>query len=324
MTLTDLSKKKLLDRYNRIVHANTDNRYLLITQLWNFLHSNESFKIISNELELKGRVPISMAESFSWDIIKFKKTNPLPVKEDDRILVSYFVLKELVGPNIDINEIYQVGRRYSTNKYDDITSYFSTFDDLFLQPLIYYYLDEITTDISIISLLIDYKKKVEWFRKQQLAELYASNTLNGEGNLTMNLYEFLFDNGVDITVEPRSPSGEVDFIVNQKNSKEKLIADGKIFDHPNRGKSYIIKGIGQILTYLKEYNETYGYLVIYKVCEENIEFNFNSKQSLIPYLLKDNKLIHFIVIDIHQNNTSASKRGIPKSITITDEDVNKI
>ena len=60
-----------------------------------------------------------------------------------------------------------------------------------------------------------------------------------------------------------------------------------------------------------------AYLVIYKMCQEGLNFLVPSTRSSFPSLTVNNKTIFFVVVDIWDYGTSASKRGPMKSFDIT-------
>ncbi len=166
-----------------------------------------------------------------------------------------------------------------------------------------------------------YKHKSEWFRKDELYNLWTENTQKGEKLLALNFYEYLHDNGIEFYIEPSSTSGEAD-LVSAQSTGDRLIADAKIFNpEKNKGKSYIIDGFRQIYDYTLDFNQPSGYLVIFKTSEEELKFTFANYSQQTPFVQHNSKTIFFIVIDIHQYSESASKRGKLKSVEITENEL---
>ncbi len=172
-------------------------------------------------------------------------------------------------------------------------------------------------------MLTRYKHKCEWFQRRTLFDLWNDNSSKGEKNLALHLYEYLHDQGLDFMIEPSSISGEVDLIVDQRG-EERLVADAKIFNGSDRGKSYISKGFRQVYQYLLDYNQSIGYLIIYKVCEQDLYISLPYKSQLLPFSIYNCKAIFFLVIDLFPYDSSASKRGALKSIEITEDDLIKV
>lgn len=314
--------KKIEDMYKRFLHVNFEYKYLHLKHLWEFINHSEYFSPIVAIMQIKGKTKSLDKELFSGLIVDENKAIPLPEREEDRMILSCKIIERVLSPNHDINILYQIGRNYSTDKQRGEQYYFNLFNALFLEPLIQNLIYEIGEKNAILAVLKKYKYKSEWFKRQYLWDLSKYDTKKTEHNLTLDFYEYLFDSGVDIFIEPWSPSGEVDLIALQKKSKEKIIAEGKIFDGNRRGKSHIRKAIGQIISYLKENNEWLGFLVIYQICEKNIVFNFKNEASIFPYLNRENKTVIFIVINVYNYPETASKRGVSKTVEINEDDIN--
>ena len=241
--------------------------------------------------------------------------------ELENAAISYFVVRKCVECDKPMPEV-EVGFTYSNGvKYDDSLAYFRS---LFLEPL-YEYLDEQLDDQrAALALLRRYKHKCEWFQRNYLYDLWDKDTTKGEKHLALHLYEYLYDQGLDFVIEPWSISGEVDLIAAQK-SDEPLIADAKIFNpEKGKGKEYIAKGVNQIYRYTMDYNKPFGYLIIYKTCEEDLRFALSNQEQSTPFVIHNNKTIFLVTIDIFPYETSASKRGPLKSVEITEQDLIRI
>ena len=193
--------------------------------------------------------------------------------------------------------------------------------EVFLEPF-YEYIDEHLDDQqAILYFLRRYKHRCEWFHADRLRQAVRDDTQRGEKTLALDLYEYLHDQGIDFHIEPHSTSGIPDFVADQVG-KERVIADTKLFwPESSKGKSYIISGFNQAYIYACDYNEPCAYLVIYKMCHEGLNFLVPSTQSSFPSLTVNNKTIFFVVVDIFEYETSASKRGPMKSVDITEKEL---
>ena len=162
----------------------------------------------------------------------------------------------------------------------------------------------------ILALLRRYKHKCEWFQREHLFDLWESNTQKGEKNLSMHLYEWLYDQGLDFVIEPSSASGEADLIAAQQ-SKNPLVADVKIFNpDKGRGIQYIAQGFNQIYLYTQDYNEAFGYLIIFNTSGKDLKFAVANQTQGIPSVTHNNKTLFILTIDIFPHEASASKRGL--------------
>lgn len=240
--------------------------------------------------------------------------------ELENVVACFLVLKRCAESNNNKAEI-NVAHSYShESKLNEILE---TFKDIFVEPF-YDYLDEHLDDSSfILSLLVKYKHKCEWFQRDALLAIWESDTTRGEKNLAMHLYEYLYDQGINFSIEPSSVSGEADAVASQR-SDDPLIADVKIFN-PEKGKSidYMAKGFRQIYNYTLDYNEPIGYLVIFKTSEEEIKFSLPNSSRSTPFIEHNNKTIYFLVVDIHPYEKTASKRGKLKFLEFTEADLGK-
>jgi hypothetical protein len=202
-----------------------------------------------------------------------------------------------------------------SNNHDEAVA---VFINEFVNPLFQYIEERLQDSANILSILIRYKRRCEWFYREQL---YKMCKAGGEKLLVKNLYEYLFDQGVEFNIEPWSVSGEADIVASQSGD-EKFIADAKIFNpEESKGKTYLACGFNQVYTYTNDYNQPFGYIVIYKTCDEDLDLQLSGQTLTVPFVEYNNKLIHLITIDIFPHTTSASKRGKLKKTRITKDDL---
>ncbi len=233
--------------------------------------------------------------------------------EYENAAACYFMLQKLVtlGDQEIINHPLTI--------YADINQFKLTF-----LTTLHEFIDEQLSDKRVtLALLNRYKHKCEWFQRKNLFDLWISNSKTGEKLLASHLYEFLYEQGLDFTIEPYSISGEVDLIFDQIGD-ERLIADAKIFDGDSRGKRYISKGFRQVYQYLLDYNQPSGYLIIYNVCEKDLRFSLPYQLQFTPFTVHNHKTIFFVVVDLFSHNLSASKRGNLTSVEISEDDLIQI
>ncbi|RCV64829.1 hypothetical protein C5S53_06820 [Methanophagales archaeon] len=86
-----------------------------------------------------------------------------------------------------------------------------------------------------------------------------------------------------------------------QKSDEPLIADVKIFN-PEKGKGtdYIAKGFNQIYLYTLDYNEPFGYLIIYNTSGQDLRFALANQEQTTPFVVHNNKTIFVVTIDIFE------------------------
>jgi hypothetical protein len=210
-----------------------------------------------------------------------------------------------------------VGLKYGKGKFEDCIEFFK---DYFVEPL-YDYLDEQIDDQGmILSILTNFKHKCEWFMRNKLLSLWESDTQRGEKALSLILYEYLHDQGIQFSIEPSSASGEPDLVSSQVG-EERLIADAKIFNpDKGKGKPYIVKAFNQIYTYTLDYNEPAGYLVIFNTSGIDLKLALKEKAQSAPFIIHNNKTIYFIVVDISKYEKPASQRGQLSAVEIAENE----
>lgn len=284
-----------------------------LIQFYNFLREQSIFVGIIDDLLLR----IPKAEELANKIFKEKESLTFD-SELKSVATSYFVIKKCIDTN-NSDTIMNIGLGYNKRGLTDSIEFFHSF----FVEIFYEYIDEnLDEERFLLYLLKRYKQRCEWFNRKQLFDLYRNDSQRGEKVLSMNLYKYLYDQGIGFFIEPTSVSGEADLVSSQAG-EEPLIADAKIFDSEGRNKSYIIKGFHQIYQYTLDYNEPFGYLIIYKVCQNDLNFALGNQEQSISFLTHNNKTIFFIVIDIFPHDKSASEKGKLRTYTISEDDLVK-
>lgn len=304
------ARYKLQKRYRRLCSASERNAlYFALRQTWQFLRSSALFSGILEDMAARHPEGEESGQ-------KTIDGNPQAGEnEAEHNCICYWVLKKTVeaaDSNISMNIGLRLGAR-------DADVALDRFRDMYVDPF-FDCLDESLDDQrSVVALLKKFKQRTEWFRRSEAAETYSKDTARGEDSLARALYEYLHDQGVEFSIEERSGSGRPD-LVSSQSGPDRLIADAKIFD-PDRGKdlSYLRKGFNQIYQYTNDYNETFGYLVIFKACEADLSVATDNQESSVPLVCHNNKTIFILVIDIFPHIKSASKRGKLKSYALVQD-----
>jgi len=303
-------KNKLKSRITNLIYLDVrlrKNYHSYLKQFYHFLEGQPFLSCILVELErgypeaeklAKAIIPGSIAE--------------IPEIETEHAAVCYQLLKICCNSDVPIHSLMKSISSSGKEAFARI----DYFNQLFLLPLYRYIVEEIDDEIVILSLLKSYKHKCEWFNRDRLFDLWESDKQRGEKNLALNLYEFLFDRGLDFSIEPNAIIGKPD-LVSAQNSTEPFIADAKIFD---KGKSYILKGFNQVYLYTLQYTQAFGYLIIFKVCQNDLKLGLSGQTYSFPYINHNNKTIFLVVIDISEIITTASKRGKIKSYVIEEKE----
>jgi hypothetical protein len=196
-----------------------------------------------------------------------------------------------------------------------------TFRQLYLEPF-YEYLDEHLDDRNFILYCLErYKRTCEWFERGRLFQMWNAETQRGEKLLALDLYKYLFEQGVEFHIEPWSVSGEADMVATQA-SDNPLIADVKVFNPTkSKGKAYVIRALQQVHTYTCDYNQPLGYVVIFNTSASQLRFALTNPAQPVPRVLFNSKTVFFIVIDIFPRSEPASQRKILDVVEITEDEL---
>ena len=238
--------------------------------------------------------------------------------EEESAAIGYVLLKRFCH---DPESASLVNIAYRWNMGTDFEKAFEFARASFLEPF-YEYLDEhIDDQQAILYVLKKYKQRCEWFRSENLRSQIEANTQQGEKQAAIDLYEFLHEQGIGFYIEPKSASGIADLIAEQSGT-ERVVAEAKLFwPEKGKGKPYILSAFHQAYTYARDFNESCAYLVIYRLCHEDLNFLVESNPSLFPCVTVNNKTIFFIMIDLCDHGASASKRGVLKSFDVTADEL---
>ena len=304
---------KLQKRVRRINSCEYQVFHYVLKQFWGFLQDQPILVGIMDSLAVNAHlVESDVNEIFDSEAPKAFES------EFENAVASFLVIKRCVESERELVE-YEIAMNYSDESSGN--EILESFKDIFVEPF-YDYMDEHIDDSSLIlSLLVKYKHKCEWFRREGLLKMWESDTKRGEKRLAMHLYEYLYDQGINFSIEPVSASGEADAVSSQQG-EEPLIVDVKIFNpDKSKGKNYIAKGFRQVYDYTLDYNEPIGYLVIFKTCEQDIKFTLPDSTHSTPFVKHNNKTIFFLVVDVYAYEASASKRGKLKFVEFTESDL---
>lgn len=294
---------QLQRRYRRLNSCSPDFMHSSLIHFWKYLHAQPLTEGILLRLdnETAKYEDEIRAMSEEYQIADFDN-------EKDSLGFVYRTIEYCVNQPLGKSPEQWIGRIVSSDSSNDMLN---GFREVFLEPL-YEYLDEsLDQQAAVLSLLVKYKRKVEWFERESLS-VKASG---GERSLAKHLYAYLFDQGLDFQIEPQSISGEADLIASE------LILDAKVFDGDRRGVTYLSSGVHQVHTYARDFNQEVGYLVVFKTCPHTIDFEFAKSGQFAPHVVVGGKTIYILVIDIHLYEVSASKRGPLKTYSVTLESI---
>ena len=310
---------KLQKRFRKLHSTGYQSFHWALKRTWSFLHDNLLFEGILEHLSAACATAASDADTILSGSLLHGEN------EIEEAAIAYNIVKRCVQ-NEKADSEYMLAHTLfrGTKKHDDALANFYEF---FLEPL-YEYIDEQLDDQkAILSLLRKYKQKCEWFQREYLLKRYGTESQHrrGEKTLALHLYEFLHAQGMEFSIEPSSVSGEADLIASQ-NSEDPVVADVKVFDpDSSKGLSYLVAGFNQVYQYTLDYNEPFGYMIIFKTCEAGLAISLESTgEKTVPFFVHNNKTIFFIVVDLFAHERPASQRGKLKTHTLESDMLMKV
>jgi hypothetical protein len=184
---------------------------------------------------------------------------------------------------------------------------------------LYEWIDEkIDSRNAVLGLLVKYKQRSEWFGRERLRLLADGG---GERALAVDLQQYIFDQGVEFTIEPTSSSGEPDLVLRDTDDSH-VILDAKYIPvgaPPSEFKRKLSHGFHQVARYCHDFNEPVGYLVVF-LADSKAPTLPLSVQDGFSFLEVNGKLVYYVPVAIAEA-PSASKAGRAEEVAITMSDL---
>jgi len=188
---------------------------------------------------------------------------------------------------------------------------------------LYEFLDEqLDTRNMASGLLAKYKQRSEWFRRQRLRQVVEGHEgRDGERALAIDLQEYLFDQGAEFVIEASTASGQADLVL-RDSVGEHLVLDAK-YVKPGAKRSKIkrtyAEGFHQVVRYCDDYDEPFGFLVVFLNHEARIQLPLATTDGL-RYLPIGGKIVYCVEIRIG-DSPSASKAGTAEEIILEESEL---
>jgi len=190
---------------------------------------------------------------------------------------------------------------------------YSQFTKMFVVPLYHYLVDQLEASSMMLYILLRYKRWAEWFEAEKLRWIYSND---GEGGLDRDLRRFLFESGIDYPYsQPQSPGGRADIVAGLETD-DPLVLEVKIWDS-NKGykKDRCCDGLRQVMDYADRYGKDRGYVVVFNLDPEPVEFvGPIDTDEWPPRLEHGGKTYYFIAVDIAEQMEPVSQRDKGKPV----------
>lgn len=296
-------RAKLQDRKNRLYKVDASQYGTELRFFLQFLDSNPYLKALLRTLESDTTLDFS-----AWSETHANRHQvKFPDSEAHRATICYEILK-LCANDPGEREAYTWGMLFSFES--NIGRILNDLTDAVASPLVNFLHDRIEDVSSVLYLIERFKVRAEWFRRNELFQLYQEDTSVGEAALDQKLREALFEGGIDYPFsQPLSPSGEAD-VVALIGSGDPLVLEVKVFDpERGKGKSNIRQGLHQAIRYADDYNQPVGYVVVFNCSDGQLAFQGGpDEDSAVPARVSQAGKTFFVIsVDIRPDRPSASK-----------------
>jgi hypothetical protein len=285
----------------------------LITPIMEIINSNQE------ALGAKASTLVTNIGSSSWADLGFANSAPL------RAVVGYQLCECLLSERHPFKcgkNIVQIGNYYGSyqGKSGQLhpSDAISVFSEVFLDPLVSYLHNAVELRHRILMLLSRYKQRGEWFSDNTKVNAILKNkTGNIENALKMDFLLYLFDNGIDFSIESESPpgGGEVDVLVVLPELGP-LPIEVKVFDGAKRNASYVSGGLAQSCEYARKFNSSEAYYIVYNVAENKIPLipGISSGPNVVSTQLMS-ITIHSIIVNLCMTIPASRAKSL-KSVNV--------
>lgn len=281
-----------------------------LVQFWNFVQAQPHFQGVLAKLDAEAQTYTEELDG----LVKNSQGIPVFETEADARGFTFRLVQHCAKQPVGGHGMPEVGIGRAVSRASKHGEALDSFREAYLEPF-YELLDEsLDNQAAVLSLLLKYKRRVEWFERESVSTLASS----GERALAKHLYGYLFDQGLSFHIEPQSASGEADLVA------QELVLDAKVFDAGRRGTAYIRSGVHQLLTYARDFHQPVGYLVIYRTCPEDLQFSFERSDALVPFIQLAGRTLYLLVVDICEHEASASKRGTLRTCEIQESELREL
>ena len=308
---------QLQERRNRLFRCGSRTYGAELAYLLQFLQDNRYIGALLTRINLNPSVNF---EAWADTALQNRKLE-FPETEEGRAKVCYGILKQIDGAEgrgtfLSWALLFSPGH--------DVDGMLRDLTESVVDPLMNFLHDRIDEEGNVLYLIERFKLSAEWFRREELYDLYTGATRVGEAKLDLELRAGLFEGGVDYPFsQPLSPSGQAD-VVALLDSDDPLVLEVKVFDPDrNRGVNNLRQGFHQITRYAQDYNQGIGYLVIFNCSDRQmvIEHEDDSGPEFPTRIPFGGKTFFVIPIDIHRDIDSASRENPAGRIRVSSQDL---
>ncbi|MCZ2268629.1 MAG: McrC family protein [Ignavibacteriales bacterium] len=253
----------------------------------------------------------------------------LAKNNDEHAAICLFIVSEIAQFTGEMNQdkIWSSLANYATllnnswvHKVEDVIELLR---DVAIDGLFEYLDEQLDSRNILYGLLLKYKQRSEWFYRERLRS-YADIGLegySGERALAVDLQEYIFNQGVEFSVEPKSKVGRPDLILVAPEGKKVVVETKYIRKDSSRASvvNLLKSAFHQVFVYCQMYNEPDGFLVIFMNDNKRISMDLEQIDGL-GYFKIGGKIIYPILITITDEDW-ASKLGEATELNISKDEL---
>ena len=194
----DRLREKLQRRGRALLEAEATQFRLLLPRFLAFVAKDEALAAITKELLEKNAEAQGIA-----DIVDTRRPSEMPPAGTYELAaaIGYLVLGKIARSGHLITHWPNGFANWCV-----LGQMFQAIREWWLKPFIDYLEEKLDEQATILGLLLRYKKRCEWFNREaltkQTAEENQKDYAQVEDVLKKDLYRFLHDQGVNLTLEP--------------------------------------------------------------------------------------------------------------------------
>jgi len=319
------AEQRLIAKFNRVDGC---DEFTFVREVRYFLDFVKQDPAFSSIIQSDITAPYSNLKGHLEEHVPFTSSGWNPIDESQRLALAYYVLED-VAEHDEIYHLYQLPSiRFAgmASKHSGNQELVDFVRDEYVKVVAEHLLEQVDACCALLNTIHRYKHQREWFGRDRLQSISAGHEgKKGERALCVDLYEYLYEQGADFTIEPGGPSGRMDLLIHQKDGESKLPIDAKYIresDEPAKIKKAIAAGFRQVHDYCGDYQQPVGYLVLFKETSRVIEID-GEFDDAFPALRIGNRTIYFVEVDMcsyedsNGQPQSASKRGAAEVIHLT-------
>lgn len=255
-----------------------------------------------NTLGAKAADLVNDIQNSIWTDLSFANSAAL------RAAVGYQVCERMLGDTNPLKcgkNAVAIGTKYAayrgTSQGITHSDAISIFSEIFLQPLISYIRSGLEIHHRIILLLSRYRQRSEWFIDEAKVNSILKSQSEIEKQLKRDFFLYLFDNGINFSIESESPAGgaKVDILAVLPELGP-LPLEVKVYDGDKRDITYISGGLAQAREYARIFNSSEAYYIVYNVSKDT--------RLVLPGVSGENNVIQTEISSITVNSIAINLR----------------